>query len=88
MKALRDTLPDDAIVVPGHGAPTGVAAIEYHITYLEELSRQVEAAIAAGKSREDTVKAVAMPDYAGYKLHPWVHLQVNVPAAYDELSGK
>lgn len=88
MKALRDMLRDDAIVVPGHGAPTDVAAIEYHITYLEELKSRVESAIAAGKSREETVEAVAMPDYAGYKLHPWVHLQVNVPVAHDELSAK
>jgi glyoxylase-like metal-dependent hydrolase (beta-lactamase superfamily II) len=87
MKALRGVLPDDAIVVPGHGAPTDVAAIEHHINYLEELKRQVQAAIAAGKSQEETVEAVAMPDYAGYKLHPWVHSQVNVPAAYDELSA-
>jgi glyoxylase-like metal-dependent hydrolase (beta-lactamase superfamily II) len=88
MKALRMRLSDDAIVVPGHGAPTDVAAIDYHITYLEKLKSQVEAAIAAGKSLEQTVKSVAMPNYAGYKLHPWVHLQVNVPAAYAELSKK
>lgn len=88
LKALRRVLPNDAIVVPGHGAPTSVAAIDYHITYLEKLKSQVERAIAAGKSKKETVKAVAMPDYAGYKLHPWVHLQVNVPNAYDELSKK
>jgi glyoxylase-like metal-dependent hydrolase (beta-lactamase superfamily II) len=88
MNALRGMLPDDAIVVPGHGAPTDVAAIEYHITYLEELKSRVEAAVAAGKSLEETVQVVAMADYAGYALHPWVHLQVNVPAAYGELSAK
>jgi len=86
LKALRGMLADDAIVVPGHGMPTDVAAIEFHITYLEELKRQVAAAIAAGMSKEEAVEAVAMTDYAGYQLHPWVHLQVNVPAAYDELS--
>jgi len=88
IKALRNMLPDDAIVVPGHGVPTDVVAIEFHITYLEELKRQVAAAIAAGKSKEEAVEAVAMLDYAGYQLHPWVHLQVNVPAAYDELSNQ
>jgi glyoxylase-like metal-dependent hydrolase (beta-lactamase superfamily II) len=88
MKALRGLLPDDATVVPGHGEPTGVAAIEHHIAYLEELRRQVEAAIAAGKSTEETVEAVQMSDYAGYALHPWVHLQVNVPAAYSELTAQ
>jgi len=88
MKALRGMLARDAIVVPGHGAPTSVAAIEHHITYLQDLKRQVANAIAAGKSKEETVEAVAMSDYAGYQLHPWVHVQVNVPAAYDELSDQ
>ena len=55
---------------------------------MEELKVQVAAAIAAGKSREEAVEAVAMPDYAAYQLHPWVHLQVNVTAAYDELSNQ
>lgn len=86
MKALRGVLPDDAIVVPGHGEPTDVAAIEYHIKYLEDLKSRVAAEIAAGKSKEDAVKDFKMEEYAGYKLHPWVHVQVNVPAAYDELS--
>ncbi|MEM7584045.1 MAG: MBL fold metallo-hydrolase [Acidobacteriota bacterium] len=87
MKALRGILPDDAVVVPGHGVPTGVAAIDHHIAYLETLRSEVEAAIAAGKSKEETVEAVTMQEYAGYKLHSWVHLQVNVTAAYDELAG-
>ena len=86
MKALRELLPDNAIVVPGHGAPTSVAAIEYHIKYLEDLITQVTAAIGASKSKAEAVEALQMEEYAGYKLHPWVHLQVNVPAAYDELS--
>jgi glyoxylase-like metal-dependent hydrolase (beta-lactamase superfamily II) len=88
MKALRTLAPEGAIVVPGHGAPTTNAAIDYHIAYLEELKRHVQDAIAAGKSKDETVAAVAMTEYDGYKLHPWVHLQVNVPAAYDELSKK
>lgn len=86
MKALRDMLSDDAIVVPGHGEPTNVAAIEYHIDYLEDLESRVLRAISERKSLEATVEAVSMPEYSGYALHPWVHMQVNVPAAYEELS--
>lgn len=88
MKTLRGMLPDDAVVVPGHGAPTSVAAIEHHTTYLEDLKRHVADAIAGGKSKEETIESVGMPGYAGYQLHPWVHVQVNVPAAYDELSSQ
>jgi glyoxylase-like metal-dependent hydrolase (beta-lactamase superfamily II) len=86
MKALRALLPDDAIVVPGHGAPTNVAAIDHHITYLEDLKAEVQKVIDAGISKEAAGEAATMPEYAGYALHPWVHVQVNVPAAYDELT--
>jgi len=88
LKTLRDTSPVDVIVIPGHGAPTNIAAIQYQITYLEELKRQVMAAIFAGKSKEETVKIVTMSKYKNYEIYPWVHLQINVPAAYDELRKK
>ena len=88
MKELRGGLPDDAIVVPGHGEPTTVAAIDNHITYLERLKSRVEESIAARKSKEETVGAAEMKEYEGYRIYPWVHLEINVPAAYEELSKK
>jgi cyclase len=88
MKELRGGLPDDAIVVPGHGEPTTVAAIDNHITYLERLKTRVEESIAARKSKEETVGAAEMKEYEGYRIYPWVHLEINVPAAYEELSKK
>ena len=88
MKELRRSLPDDAVVVPGHGEPTSISAIDSHIVYLEGLKARVEASIAARKSKEETVRAVEMKEYEGYKIYPWVHVQVNVPAAYDELTTK
>jgi hypothetical protein len=39
-------LPDDAVVVPGHGEPTTVAAIDDHIAYLDRLKTRVEELIA------------------------------------------
>lgn len=88
MKEVRAGLPGDAVVVPGHGEPTSVAAIDDHITYLDRLKTRVEGLIAASKSKEEVATAAAMPEYEGYKIYPWVHLQVNVPAAYEELSKK
>ena len=88
MKEVRRELPDDAIVVPGHGEPTSVTAIDNHIAYLDGLKVRVEALVAARKSKEETVRAAEMKEYEGYRIYPWVHLQVNVPAAYDELSTK
>jgi glyoxylase-like metal-dependent hydrolase (beta-lactamase superfamily II) len=88
LETLKGVLDEKAVVVPGHGAPTDMAAIDHHIAYLSELKANVAAQIAAGKSKEEVFKAVTMEDYAGYKLHGWVHAQVNVPAAYKELGGK
>ncbi|PTY07875.1 MBL fold metallo-hydrolase [Opitutaceae bacterium EW11] len=87
MRKLLALLPRDAVVVPGHGRPTGIAAIEYPIGYLEELKRQVSAAIADGLTEAETVQrlAVSMTRYAGYKIFPWVHSQINVPKTYQEL---
>ena len=57
-----------------------------HITYLERLKTRIEESIAARKSKDETVRAAAMSEYEGYKIYPWVNFQVNVPAAYEELS--
>ena len=87
MRKLLALLPRDAVVIPGHGCPTGVAAIEYPIGYLEELKKQVGAAIADGLSEAETVQRLAdsMKQYAGYKIFPWVHSQINVPKTYQEI---
>ena len=87
LKTLRSMLPDDAVVVPGHGVPTGVKTIDHYIAYLETLKSQVQESIAKGLSSEETVKTVTMTDYNGYKPYPWVHAQINVPKAYQELKS-
>jgi glyoxylase-like metal-dependent hydrolase (beta-lactamase superfamily II) len=81
-------LPADARIVPGHGVPIGKEALKWHIDYLDTVRAQVQAAVAQGLSLEQTVKQVAMPEFAGYALFGWVHPGLNVPAAYKELSAK
>lgn len=90
MRKLLALLPRDAVVVPGHGRPTGVAAIEYPIGYLADLKQQVGAAVAAGLTEPETVQRLAesMKAYAGYKIFAWVHSQVNVPKTYQEMKAK
>ena len=85
MRRVRALVPAGAIVVPGHGAPVDVKSIDFAIAYLEQLKREVQAAIARGLSEQETVDAVPMKEYASYKIFPWVHAQINVPKAYQEL---
>jgi cyclase len=80
-------VPPDAVVIPGHGAPTDVHAIERAITYLEKLRKEVGDAVAQGLSEEQTVQRVTsrMSEYSAYKIYPWVHSQVNVPRTFNEM---
>jgi cyclase len=84
---LLDMLPPDAIVVPGHGEPTDAGAIKHSIAYLEELKTRAADAVAKGLSEKETVDLLTetMKQYAGYKIYPWVHSQINVPKTYEEL---
>lgn len=89
MRKLRALVPADAIVVPGHGKPAGVEAIDYPIAYLTELRSQVRASIDAGLTEQETATKLAdsMKQYNGYKIFPWVHSQVNVPKTYQEMKA-
>jgi cyclase len=82
---VRDFLPADATIIPGHGRPMRPADIEFPLRYLRELDSAVQTAVQEGRSVEDTLKAVAMADYGEYSLFDWAHNQVNVPAAYGHL---
>ncbi|HTU50686.1 MAG TPA: hypothetical protein VMF56_08835 [Acidobacteriaceae bacterium] len=82
---VRDFLPKDATIIPGHGRPMRPADIDFPIRYLRELDTAVGAAIAEGRSVEATLEAVDMSHYAEYSLFEWAHNSVNVPAAYKHL---
>jgi RNA binding exosome subunit len=83
-------LPSDSIVVPGHGAPTDVHTVDHSIVYLTELTKRVGEAISQGLSEQQAVERVtqSMKEYSANKIYPWVHAQVNVPKAYQELKAK
>lgn len=88
LRTLRKRLPENVVVVPGHGVPTDAGSIQAHIAYLEQLDREVSAAVARGLTLEETVKAVPMVKYSAYKVYPWVHFQVNIPQAYKEAQSR
>ena len=59
LRKLRAHFPDDTVVVPGHGVPTGMTAVDGHIRYLEELAREVAAAVGTGLNASQTSERVA-----------------------------
>jgi glyoxylase-like metal-dependent hydrolase (beta-lactamase superfamily II) len=88
LERLRREYPDDTIVVPGHGVPTGMAAVDAHVRHLTDLRREVAAALAEGLDRtnaSDRVSKRLEPSYGTYKIYPWVHTQLDVAKVYDEL---
>jgi cyclase len=87
LSRVRDFLPEDATIIPGHGRPMRPADIEFPLRYLRDLDGAVRAAIAEGRSVESAIDAVAMAEYGGYSLFEWAHKTVNVPAAYRELQA-
>jgi cyclase len=82
---VRDFLPEDATIIPGHGRPMPPADIDFPIRYVRELDAVVSAAVAAGASVEDTLEAAGMSHYGEYSLFDWAHNSVNVPAAYEAI---
>ena len=86
MKKVRSFLPDDAVVVPGHGVPAKPKDLDFIIRYLETLHREVKSAIGKGSSLEQAQKSITMKEFQGYALWGWVHSGVNVPNTYKDLS--
>lgn len=86
MKKVRKFLPDDAIVVPGHGIPINPKDIDFTINYLETLHNEVKTAVEKGMTLEQAQKNITMKKFQGYALWGWVHSGVNIPNTYKELS--
>jgi glyoxylase-like metal-dependent hydrolase (beta-lactamase superfamily II) len=88
LKRMFDFLPNDAIVVPGHGRITTKTGIKYTIDYVTALKDNVSSAVAKGLSLEETKKAVAMKEFdKGYVLFNWLHFNFNIPNAYKDISS-
>jgi len=86
LKKVREFLPEDAIVVPGHGVPIKPKDIDFKIGYLEALHKEVKNAAEQGMTLEEAQKTITLPDFQGYALFGWVHSGVNVPNTYKDLS--
>ena len=88
LKKIYDMLPDDAIIVPGHGRITNKAGIKYTLDYVQSLTQQVQAAVQKGLTLEQTRQAVTMKEFdKGYVLFNWLHVNFNLPNAYKDISN-
>jgi len=88
LRRVYDFLPDDAIIVPGHGKITNKAGIKYTIDYVDALKRGVEEAVQKGLTLEQTKAAVALKEFnKGYVLFDWLHYNFNLPNAYNDISS-
>jgi glyoxylase-like metal-dependent hydrolase (beta-lactamase superfamily II) len=88
LKKMYEFLPEDAIVVPGHGRITTKAGIKYTLDYVESLKENVQAAVNKGLTLEQTKESVKLSEYnKGYVLFDWLHSNFNLPNAYKDISG-
>lgn len=56
-RTVLDELPEDAVVIPGHGQITDRAAVEDYVAMLETVRSRVADLIAGGKTREEVIAA-------------------------------
>ena len=76
-------VPPDVTVIPGHGDVTDLAGLKAQRQYIADVLEAARAAKAAGKSKQEFLKAVDLPayrDYEGYKDR----FKAGCAAAYDE----
>lgn len=91
LKRIRSEFPADTIIVPGHGVPTDMGAVDRHIAYLEELQREVASAKAEGLTVAQTSSRVGermQAKWGAYKVYPFIHTDLNVPKTYAETGAK
>lgn len=88
LKKMYDFLPDDAIIIPGHGRITNKAGIKYTIDYVEALKKNVDDAVKNGLTLEQAKQTISMKQFNnGYLLFDWLHYNFNLPNAYKEISA-
>jgi len=88
LKKMYDFLPEDAIVIPGHGRITNKAGIKYTIEYVADLKKKVQEAVKKKLTLEQTREFVTMKEYdKGYTLFNWLHFNFNLPNAFKDINS-
>ena len=78
---------ENATMVPGHGAIAKAADIRRLRTYFTNMQTRVKAEITAGKTREQAMDDVTVPEYANLPGGA-MRIRQNVAAVYDELKTR
>jgi cyclase len=84
---VMSRIPTDAVVIPGHGEIMDVQGIKILQNYIRSLMDLATKAKSAGKSKEDFVAAVELPEFKDWKGYP-DRFKLNAASAYDEVSSK
>jgi glyoxylase-like metal-dependent hydrolase (beta-lactamase superfamily II) len=88
LKKMYEFLPEDAIVIPGHGRITTKAGIKFTIDYVDALKTNVESAVKKGLTLAQTIETIKMKEYdKGYILFNWLHFNFNIPNAYKDIQA-
>lgn len=91
LKRIRAEFPADTVIVPGHGVPTDMGAVDRHIAYLEELQREVASAKAEGLTVAQTSARVGermQANWGAYKVYPFIHTELNIAKTYAEAGAQ
>jgi glyoxylase-like metal-dependent hydrolase (beta-lactamase superfamily II) len=81
-KKLRALVSKDVTIVPGHGRPTGMAAVVFAENYLKHLLENVQNEIKRGKGLEEIKQNVKAEPFTGYELFDFAHYKINIPSIY------
>ena len=86
LRRIADFLPENAIIVPGHGRQFKRSdprnGLDFIIRYLEALDQKVREAVEQDMSYGATRKYAALEDFSAYSLFSWNHNQINLPCAH------
>lgn len=74
-------------IVPGHGRPADIGAIDFVESYLNETVAFVKKGIQKGKTLQQIQESEQIPKFKGYELFDFAHFKINLPSIYNKLKG-
>jgi glyoxylase-like metal-dependent hydrolase (beta-lactamase superfamily II) len=85
LDAVIARVPADVTIIPGHGEVTNLDGLRGLRRYISDVVEAARKAKAAGRTREQFLAEVDLPQYREYQGYP-DRFKANAAAAWDELS--